>query len=93
MEPPPSRLTASSSPEDVHDGRALFEARPDAVARPAAVHRDEEQVAARRDAGERARVAPVAEAVVELRVLRLDEALGVGGDLGGPAAQRAADHR
>jgi len=63
--------------------RALDEARPDAVVRPATVHRDEEKVAVRRDVRERARVALDAKAVVELRVLGVYEPLGVGGDVGG----------
>jgi hypothetical protein len=46
-----------------------------------AVYGHEEQVPLGRDAGERARVAALAEAVVELRVLPVDEAFGEGGDL------------
>ncbi|CAA9421394.1 MAG: hypothetical protein AVDCRST_MAG01-01-2304, partial [uncultured Rubrobacteraceae bacterium] len=59
----------------VHDAGALLEARADAVAGAPAIHGDEEQVAAGLRSGQGARVAALAEAVVELRVLRVDEAL------------------
>src|SRR5215210_6816946 len=82
-------------PEGVHDVRALPEARPHAVAGSPSVDCDEEQITAGRYARERARVAPDTEAVVELRVLRPVEALGVGVDVGGAAreeARAAVDH-
>ena len=67
VEPPPSRLRASSAPS-ARMMRALLEASPHAVAWLPAVYGDEKQGPFRRDAGEGTRVAPDAEAVVELGV-------------------------
>ena len=43
--------------------------------------RDEEKAAIRRNTQKRARVAAYAEAVVEIRILGVDEPLGVGSDI------------
>src|SRR5919112_393155 len=77
------------SAQGLHDERALLEAHPHAVAWLSAVYGHKEQVPLRRDAGERARVAPDAEAVVELGVLWPDEALGVGGFVRGALCEEA----
>src|SRR5919112_4454251 len=63
----------------LHDECALLEGRSDAVAWLSAVYRDEEKVPLGRRACQGAWVAPDAEAVVELRVLRPDKSLLVGG--------------
>src|SRR5215210_4337244 len=75
--------------QGVHNGRLFFEASAYAVAWLSAVNGDEEQVAARRHPGHRARVAPDTEAVVELGILGVDEALRISGDVGGSAAKEA----
>src|SRR5919112_301873 len=77
------------SAQGLHDERALLEARPHAVAWLSAVYGHKEQVPLRRDAGERARVAPDAEGVVKLGFLWQDEALGVGVYVWGAVGEEA----
>jgi len=81
--------------QGAHHVRFLGEAQPVAVAGSTSVHRDEQEVARTGDAGERARVAPDAEAVEELRVLGVGEALAGRVDCRCAAAQepRPAVHR
>ena len=74
-------INALLGPESLRDAHALDDARPDAVFWSAAVHRDEEKAAIRRNTQKRARVAAYAEAVVEIRILGVDEPLGVGSDI------------